>query len=200
MQLEVRTKPGYWQSAQASLSCHTGTHVESALHVVAGGEPIEAVALDRVIGSAVLLDLTPVEERELLGVEDLERALAALEGAGEALRAGDIVLLRTDWAARAIGTPRYFGRSPALTEAAARWLVARAPRCIGCDFFEEPAALDPGWEPADFVVHRAILGAGIPLVEGLVNLAELPPRCEFFAPPYKLAGVEAAPARAFALI
>jgi arylformamidase len=197
VQLEVRTKPGYWQSAQVSLSCHTGTHVESALHVVEGGEPIEAVALERLMGSAVLLDLTPVPERALVDAPDLDRALAA---AGEALRPGDVVLLRTDWAARAIGTPEYFRRSPALTEAAARWLVERAPTCIGCDFFEEPAARDPGWEPEAFVVHRAILGAGIPLVEGLVGLAELPPRCEFFAVPYKLAGVEAAPARAFALI
>ena len=110
------------------------------------------------------------------------------------------MLLRTDWAQRAIGTPSYFRRSPALSEDAAAWLVALAPRCIGCDFFEEPAARDTGWEPADFVVHRRILEAGIPLVEGLVNLAALPDRCEFFAPFYKLGGVEAAPARAFARV
>ncbi len=50
------------------------------------------------------------------------------------------------------------------------------------------------------MVHRAILGAGIVLVEGLVNLEQLPPRCEFFASFYKLAGIDAAPARAFAQI
>src|SRR3954452_16994058 len=130
VQLDVRVRPVSWQAAQASLSCHTGTHVESALHVVEGGEPIEAVALDRLIGSAVLLDLTPVAERQLVGVAELERALAGLEAARVALRGGDIVLLRTDWAARAIGTPPYFQRSPALTGAAARWLVERAPKCI----------------------------------------------------------------------
>lgn len=200
VQLEVRTKPGYWQSAQAALSCHTGTHVESALHVLEDGEPIDAVALDRVIGTAVVLDLTPVEEREIIGVAALERALEKLQAAGEEARPDDILLLRSDWAQRAIGTPEYFGRSPALDERAAEWLVARAPRCIGCDFFEEPAARDPGWEPAEFVVHRRILEAGIPLVEGLVNLAALPPRCEFFAPFYKLGGIEAAPARAFARV
>jgi arylformamidase len=200
VQLDVRVKPGYWQSAQASLSCHTGTHVESALHVVEDGEPIDAVDLDRVIGSAVVLDLTPVSERAIVEVAALERATERLAAAGEEPRPGDILLLRTDWAQRAIGTPRYFGRSPALSGDAAAWLVARAPRCIGCDFFEEPAARDPGWVPADFVVHRRILEAGIPLVEGLVNLDALPPRCEFFAPFYKLGGVEAAPARAFARV
>jgi len=203
VQVDVRTRVGagaYWQSSSVSLSTHTGCHVESALHVIEGGEPIDAVALDRVIGPALVLDLTPVAERAPIDAPDLERALAACADAGARLRPGDILLLRTDWAARAIGTPDYFRRSPALTEAAAAWLVALAPPCVGCDFFEEPAARDPGWSPGDFVVHRALLGAGIVLVEGLVDLARLPARCEFFAPPYKLGGAEAAPARAFARI
>lgn len=104
------------------------------------------------------------------------------------------------WAQQAIGTPRYFPESPALAVEAARWLVERRPKCVGCDFFEEPAARAPGWVPEDFVVHRTLLGAGIVLVEGLVNLHELPPRCEFFASFYKFAGIDAAPARAFARV
>ena len=197
VQFDVRIKPGYWQSAKAALSCHTGCHVESALHVVEGGEPIDAVALERVIGSAVTLDLTPVDAGALIDAPALEEALGA---SGETIGVDDIVLLRTDWAQRAIGTPRYFPDSPALTLEAAEWLVDRRPKCVGCDFFEEPAARSPGWSPEDFVVHRALLGAGIVLVEGLVNLRELPARCEFFAPFYKFAGIDAAPARAFARV
>jgi kynurenine formamidase len=200
VQFDVRVKPGYWQSAQATLSCHTGCHVESALHVFEDGEPIDAVALDRVIGSAVVLDLTPVEAGEVIEPAALDRGERVLRDAGEAIRGGDIVLLRTDWAQRAIGTPRYFPESPALSEAAAQWLVARGPKCVGCDFFEEPAARTPGWAPEDFVVHRTLLGAGIVLVEGLVGLEQLPPRFAFFAPFYRFAGIDAAPARAFAQI
>jgi arylformamidase len=200
VRLDVRVKAAggaFWQSAQASLSTHTGTHVESARHVFEKGETIDEVALERVIGPAVVLDLTPVDERALIGADDIERAVDAL---GDPPRAGDVLLLRTDWATRAIGTPAYFRRSPALTKAAAQRIVALCPRCVGCDFFEEPVARDPGWEPGEFVVHRVILGAGIPLVEGLVNLGELPARCEFFAPFFKFGGVEAAPARAFARV
>jgi kynurenine formamidase len=200
VQLDVVVKPGYWQSAQAALSCHTGCHVESALHVIEGGESIDAVPLERVIGTAVVLDLTPVEPGGLIDARSLERALDRLAYAGESPRRGDILLLRTDWADRAIGTPDYFRGSPALTEDAAGWLVAAEPNCIGCDFFEEPAARRPGWSPDEFVVHRRILEAGIPLVEGLVGLEALPPRCEFFAPFYKFGGIEAAPARAFARV
>jgi kynurenine formamidase len=197
VQFDVRVKPGYWQSAQAALSCHTGCHVESALHVFEEGEPIEAVSLERVIGSAVVLDLTPVDAGALIDARALEQALQV---SSETIAVEDIILLRTDWAQRAIGTPRYFPESPALTLEAAEWLVDRQPKCVGCDFFEEPAARSPGWSPEDFVVHRTLLGAGIVLVEGLVNLRELPPRCEFFAPFYKFAGIDAAPARAFARV
>ena len=101
---------------------------------------------------------------------------------------------------RSIGTHTYFEKSPGLTEEAARWIVETNPKSVGCDFFEEPAARQPGWTAQEFVVHGAILGAGIPLIEGLVNLSELPPRVRFFAPFYKFAGIESAPARAFALL
>jgi arylformamidase len=208
VQFEVRKKIGegpvgqraYWQSGQVTMSLHTGCHVESALHSFEEGTPIEQVALERVIGSAVVLDLTPVEEQMLIDVPRLELALERLQARGEEIRVGDILLLRSDWAQRAIGTPRYFPHSPALTEAAARWLVAHQPRSIGCDFFEEPAARQPGWTAEQFVVHRVILGAGIPLIEGLVNLGALPARCQFFAPFYHFAGIDSAPARAFALV
>jgi arylformamidase len=203
VQFEVRTKrsgSSYWQSGQVFMSLHTGCHVESALHCFENGEPIDQVGLERVIGSAVVLDLTPVAERALIDVADLERAYERLRAQHETIKAGDIILLRTDWAQRAIGTPVYFPQSPGLTENAAHWLVENQPKCIGCDFFEEPAAREPGWSADQFVVHQAILGTNILLVEGLVNLAQLPLRCQFFAPFYHFAGIDSAPARAFALV
>src|SRR3712207_5216781 len=203
VQLEVRTKngSGYWQSTQLDLmSLHTGTHVESALHTIESGEAIDEVALDRVIGDAVVLDLTPRESMQILNVADLEAANGKLEASGESIRPGDILLLRMDWSQRHIGTPKYFRESPGLTEGAARWMVGRGPKSVGCDFFEEPAARQPGWTADQFVVHLAILGAGIPLIEGLVNLRDLPPRVRFFAPFYKFSGIESAPARAFAVV
>jgi len=203
VQMNIRTKsdPGYWQSTQLDLmSLHTGTHVESALHTIESGEAVDEVALDRVIGSAVVLDLTPTEAMQILDVADLEEANKRLEASGESIRPDDILLLRTDWAQRHIGSQKYFKESPGLTEAAARWIAEKEPKSVGCDFFEEPVARQPGWTADQFVVHGAILGAGIPLIEGLVNLRDLPPRIRFFAPFYKFEGVESAPARAFALI
>ena|SRR5947208_11240146 len=119
VQFEVRTKrsgSSYWQSGQVFMSLHTGCHVETALHCFENGEPIDQVSLERVIGSAVVLDLAPVAERALIDVADLERAYERLAAQQETIKAGDIILLRTDWAQRAIGTPVYFPQSPGLTE------------------------------------------------------------------------------------
>src|SRR5712692_8796754 len=95
VQLEVRTKPGYWQSAQVMMSLHTGCHVESALHCIEGGESIDQVSLERVIGSAVILDLTPAEEEASIDIPDLERSLERLHSRQESVTQGDILLLRT---------------------------------------------------------------------------------------------------------
>jgi arylformamidase len=100
-----------------------------------------------VIGTAVILDLTPIVERALIDVTNLERAQERLEARHETIRQGDILLLRTDWAQRAIGTPTYFPQSPALTEDAARWLVEKQPKCIGCDFFKW------AWPTFDLISH-----------------------------------------------
>jgi kynurenine formamidase len=121
----------------------------------------DEVALERMIGDAVVLDLTPTEAMQILDVADLEEANRKLETSGESIRPGDILLLRTDCAQRHIGTQKYFKESPGLTEEAACWIAGRGPKSVGCDFFEEP-----GRTADQFVVHLAILGAGIPLIEG----------------------------------
>jgi arylformamidase len=169
-------------------SRHPGRHSGSALRAVRNGGH-DAVALDRVIGTAVVLDLTPVSERTAIGVEVLERGIERLRDRDETIQPGDIVLLRTDWTAQALGKSNWFRHSPGLTHYGARWLLSHGPKCLGCDFFEPEAP-----------VQREILDAGIPLVDGLVNLAALPPRCEFFAPFCNFSPIRAEPARAFAWV
>src|SRR6266571_7380533 len=100
VQFEVRTKrdgSAYWQSGQVFMSLHTGCHVESALHCIEGGESIDQVSLERVIGSAVILDLTPAEEQASIDIPDLARSLERLHSRQESVTQGDILLLRTDW-------------------------------------------------------------------------------------------------------
>lgn len=185
--------PGYWQVTAASYSLHTGSHIDSPLHCFADGITTADIPLDRVIGEAVVVDCTKVGESEPVGVPELEAAAADV-------REGDIVLLHTGWSDRCWGTfPDYFTRSPFLTAEAADWLAARKPSAVGFDFFEEYCARLPDFTSEDFVCHRILLGAGIPLLEQITNIAAVGrQRFDFYAPFHKIADCDGASARFFA--
>jgi len=185
--------PGFWQVTAVSQSLHTGSHIDAPLHCYEDGATTAEIPLERVIGTAAVLDCTRVGESEPVGVPELESAAAHL-------REGDIAVLHTGWTDRSWGTfPDYFTRSPYLTPEAAEWLVARKPSAVAFDFFEEYCARLPDFTSEEFICHRILLGAGIPLLEGLTGLAGLgQPRVDFYAPFYKLAGCDGAQARFFA--
>ena len=191
-----RRGPGFWQVSHMYESLHTGAHVDSALHCFAGGRSMLETPLERVIGRGALFDLSQVDESQPV-------TASGLEAADPGLHAGDIALLHTGWTDRMYGTfPDYFTRSPYLDLDAASWLVARRPSAVVFDFFEEYKARFADFTSEDFVVHRELLGNDIVIVEGATNLGALrgAHSIQFFAPFFKLAGTEGAPARLFALV
>ncbi|MGH2546825.1 MAG: cyclase family protein [Acidimicrobiia bacterium] len=185
--------PGFWQVTAVAQSLHTGSHIDAPLHCFEDGATTADIPLDRVIGEAVIVDCTPVSTGEPVDAGLLERR-------GGDVGPGDIVLLATGWSDYAWGRfPEYFIDSPYLTEEAARWLAERRPAAVGFDFFEEYCARLPDFTSEDFVCHRILLGAGIPLLEQLTNLAAVGrARFEFSAPFYRIEGCDGAPARFFA--
>ncbi len=190
-----RRGPGFWQVSSAGLSLHTGAHIDSPLHVFADGITTAEISLEQVMGDALVVDLSSVGANHGVTIDDLKR------GGADQVKPGDIVLLRTNWTDKMYGRwPDYFTQSPYFPPESAEWLVAKGPKSVGFDFFEEYCARLPDFTSEDFPMHRVILGAGIVIMEGLTNLGALPTgrRVPFFAPFYKLAGVEGAPARFFA--
>ena len=199
LRLEItphRRGPGFWQVSSVRQSLHTGAHIDSPLHVFKDGITTAEISLEQVMGEALVLDLSFVEANQGITIDDLRR------GGADRLRKGDIVLLRTDWSDKMYGKwPDYFTQSPFFPPESAEWLVAKGPKSIGFDFFEEYCARLPDFTSEDFPMHRVILGAGIVIMEGLTNLGALPPRpIPFYAPFYKIAGTEGAPARFFATV
>jgi arylformamidase len=185
--------PGHWQSSRIAALLHTGSHVDAPLHVVAGGRPIESLSLDELSGTAVVIDVHDAREREAI---DARR----LRAAAPEIPPGSIVAVRTDWTDRWWGTfPDYYTRSPFLTEDAGIWLARLRPMAVVVDFFEEECAVSTDFTSEDFVVHRALLGNDIPIVEQATHLGEagLGPFL-LRAPFVLLAGVEAAPCRIYA--
>jgi kynurenine formamidase len=188
--------PGFWQVSSVHQSLHTGAHIDSPLHVFKDGITTAEISLDQVIGDAIVVDLSFVGANHKITIDDLRR------GGADQVKKGDIVLLRTDWTDTMYGRwPDYFTTSPYFPPESAEWLVAKGPKNIGFDFFEEYCARLPDFSSEDFPMHRVILGAGVVIMEGLTNLGALPTtRVNFEAPFYKIAGTEGAPARFFARV
>jgi kynurenine formamidase len=190
-----RRGPGFWQVTSIHQSLHTGSHVDSGLHCFEDGGTTDGITLDQVCGDAVIFDLGELAPSTEVTTEMLRRADPGLDQ-------GLIAIVRTAWTDRAWGDfPRFFLDSPYLAPEAAEWLASRRPKAVCFDFFEEYSARLPEFTSEDFKVHRTFLGRGIVIVEQATRLGELlGRRFDFYAPFYKLVGVEGAPARIFAVV
>ncbi len=173
------------------LGNHAGTHIDAPLHVIPGGGTIGHLDLDLFFGPAVGLDVRKGDDAPIT-VNDLERH--------GAIRAGDMVFLETGWSAYA-GSPRYRDHHPYVDQEAARWLVRRHVRAVGIDAssLDMPRAIRPAGFRHDTL--RIILGAGIPAIHGLTNLAAIRGhRCTAAAFPVIFEGSDAGPARVVAIL
>jgi arylformamidase len=108
---------------------------------------------------------------------------------------GRAVLVHTGWD-RYWGTERYGTDNPFLTAAAADWLVEQQAGLVGIDSVN----IDDTGGPSR-PVHTALLAAGIPIVEHLCGLDQLPPSgFRFSAAPPPVVGIGTFPVRAYAVL
>ncbi|USZ72800.1 cyclase family protein [Natronosalvus halobius] len=64
-----------------SFDSHTGTHIDSPAHMRSDGPTLDDFDVERFRFRAVLADCRPLEPREPIGADDLERAVAAVADA-----------------------------------------------------------------------------------------------------------------------
>jgi RpiB/LacA/LacB family sugar-phosphate isomerase len=181
VQLERESSIADGASANVSrleLGVHTGTHVDAPLHFIDGGAGSETLALEPMLGPAIVVDATSV-------VGDLDAdALERLDVPPEAAR----ILFKTSnsrlWESDAFS--RDFVR---LSGSGARLLVERGVQLVGIDY------LSIGDEDA----HRELLGAGVTALEGLDLRGVAPGRYDLVCLPLRIEGSDGAPARAILL-
>jgi predicted dehydrogenase/kynurenine formamidase len=178
-----------WNTTTLTLYSHCGTHVDAPRHFVPDGATLEQQSLEVCCGPARLLDLTPVEPRELLTVAHLQRWQ-------HDIGPGDRLLLRTDWHRR-FGTPEYRHALPRISPDLARWLVERKVALIGV---EPPSVADVDNKRELTEVHQILLRGGVFIVEGLAHLDQLClDRVVFIALPLRIVGGDGCPVRAVAI-
>jgi arylformamidase len=168
-----------------SMVGNTGTYLDSPYHRYPDGTDLAGLPLSSVAELPAVVVRTVNTGRRAVDVG----ALAALEVAGRA------VLLHTGGDV-AWGTPEYLQAAPFLTEAAGQHLVDRGARLVGIDAVNIDD-VDDRTRPA----HTVLLAAGIPVVEHLTGLDQLPPTgARFTAAPAPVVGFGTFPVRAFAAV
>src|SRR5438128_11789180 len=167
--------------SELCLGSHTGTHVDAPSHFINGAKGIDRVDLERFIGPAWVADLRRV--RGGISAVDLGRARIP--------RGTRRVLLRTT-NSRLWHPARPFRTDFVYLEAeGARWLVERGVRLVGIDYLSIE-----GFGVQGAPTHHALLGAGIPILEGLDLSRAAPGRYLLSAVPVRWRAADGAPTRA----
>jgi arylformamidase len=167
-----------------SMVANTGTYLDSPFHRFAGATDVAGLPLQCVA------DLDGVVVRIEAGLRAIDRdAFDSHEVEGRA------VLVHTGWD-RHWTTERYGTDNPFLTAAAADWLVEQQAGLVGIDSVN----IDDTSGQAR-PVHTALLAAGIPIVEHLCGLDQLPASgFRFHAAPPRVVGIGTFPVRAYAVV
>jgi arylformamidase len=168
---------------ELTLIGNTATYLDAPYHRYPDGADLSSIPLTRTVDlPAVVIRVTGAEQH---GID--VGALAALDVRGAA------VLLHTGDDAR-FGAPAYAEGRHFLTRAGAAWLAAQGAALVGIDALNIDD-IDDASRPA----HTLLLAAGIPVVEHLTGLGQLPPSgARFTAVPLRIEGFGTIPVRAFA--
>ncbi|MBT2209287.1 cyclase family protein [Actinomadura sp. NEAU-AAG7] len=182
-----RYPPGTeFQIGTITMVANTGTYVDTPFHRYPGGSDLARFDLARLADvDGVVVDTTGAGGPGI-GAD----AFAGLEVADRA------VLVRTGWD-RHWRTDGYgAAEHPFLAADAVAWLVERNPAVVGIDSVNIDDMGDMT-RPA----HTRLLAAGIPILEHLCGLHELPPRgFRLHAAPAPVAGMGSFPVRAYAVL
>jgi arylformamidase len=164
------------------LSAHTGTHIDAPSHFLREGGSMGSVPLDALAGDALVMDMTHVDRT--IGADDLDRA-SVPEGVPRLLAK----TANSGWSRT--GHP-FREDFVAFDESGARWCLEHGVRLVGIDYLSIESF---GRGREGHPVHRALLEAGVVILEGLDLAGADPGRYLLVALPLSIPEGEGAPAR-----
>ncbi len=166
--------------SEIRMSAHTGTHVDAPNHFIPKGTGVDALDLSLLVGAALVVDATRVEK------------ISASELAGMPIPdSTERVLFRTHNSKRWHGNrEEFFEDYVGITHSGADWLIKHGVRLVGID------SLSVATFDQSVPTHKALLEAGMIIVEGLYLEGISPGMYKLVCLPIKLMGLDGAPARA----
>jgi len=162
-----------------SIGSHTGTHMDAPSHFIRTGLAMDQMPLDAGVGPARVI---AIDDPDSIRLEEIRPC---------AIRRGERILFKTRNSGRRWEKEPFHKKFVYLSTEAAVFLARRQIRLVGVDYLSVG-----GYEKNGLEVHRALLGGGVWIVEGL-NLSEADSgRYHLICLPLRMQGADGAPARA----
>jgi len=204
----INDKGFYYASNKFTTAEHGGTHIDAPRHFAQGHETVDQIPLDRLMGPAILVDVSAKCQQNpdyLILPEDLQQ----WERDNGAIPAGSIVIFKTGYAKKWPDRKSYLGTDergaqavaklhfPGISPEAARWISDnRQIKAVGLD----TASIDYG-QSTMFETHRILFAKDIPAFENLGDLDGLPAKgFNIIALPMKIRGGSGGPLRVVAIL
>lgn len=165
--------------SRISFGSHTGTHVDAARHFIDNGRTVDCIALDRLVGRAILIAVA--DDVMAIGVRELEQ---------HDLRGHKRVLIRSRNSGFLLG-PDFVRDYTYLAPGGAAYLVSLGVELVGVDYLSIEQ-----FHSGHHRTHRTLLERDVVIVEGLDLSEPSPGEYDLVCLPLRLEGLDGAPARA----
>jgi kynurenine formamidase len=179
-----------WNATALHLYSHAGTHIDAPCHFLPGEAGIDSLPPEKLITDCHLADIHIPSSSYIMNTD-------CLGSITERINPGEGILFRTGWSRHSDNEEIYRNALPRISNELATWLVKKKVSLIGV---EAPSIADVNNIKEVGEIHRILLGAGIIIVEGLVNLDRLTnTRVKLIALPLKIQNCDGSPCRAIAI-
>jgi arylformamidase len=160
------------------MGTHAGTHIDAPSHFISNGKGADHMPLEAAVGPARIIEIFDQESVEL---DEIRK---------HRIKQGERILFKTRNSAHPWDNDDFTEDFVFISEEAASYLAERKLRLIGVDY------LSVGRFKSGGVTHRALLEAGVWIIEGL-DLSRVPPgKYDLICLPLRIVGGDGAPCRA----
>jgi len=145
-------KADKYNNFRLEIGMHSGTHIDTPLHITDGKAYIDEITLDTFIGKGCLLDVRN------------ENVITYKKEYSDMVSENDIVLIYTNHSDK-YGREEYFTNHPIIDEELADFFINKKIKILGMDL--------PSPDKYPFKIHKKLFNHNILIIENMTNLSAL---------------------------